>query len=161
MTASNQPKPSPARPKIRIQPPLLALIHLVFAYMLTWFIPLPLVVPPILQLFGFLLVIIGFLLGMGALIAFRRAGTTLNPHGQAARLVTSGIYGFTRNPIYLGFLFIVVGISLDSGSYWGILLAPILIILFNQLVIGPEEEYLASKFDEQFNSYKQKVRRWI
>jgi protein-S-isoprenylcysteine O-methyltransferase Ste14 len=63
--------------------------------------------------------------------------------------------------VYLGFLLIVMGISLDSGSYWGIILAPLLIILFNQLVIRPEEEYLTQKFGEQFINYKEKVRRWI
>jgi protein-S-isoprenylcysteine O-methyltransferase Ste14 len=78
-----------------------------------------------------------------------------------AHLVTSGIYRFTRNPIYLGFLLVVIGISLDSGSYWGILLAPVLVILFNRFVIQPEEEYLASKFGDQFTSYKARVRRWL
>jgi protein-S-isoprenylcysteine O-methyltransferase Ste14 len=106
-------------------------------------------------------VILGFLLGVAALMAFRRARTTLQPRGRVTHLITSGIYGFTRNPVYLGFLLIVIGISLDSGSYWGILLAPVLVILFNQFVIRPEEEYLASTFGEQFTSYKEKVRRWL
>jgi protein-S-isoprenylcysteine O-methyltransferase Ste14 len=136
-------------------------MHVVLAYVLSWLIPLPFTVPPVLQVMGFLLVILGFLLGVGALMAFRRAGTTANPRGQAVHLVTSGIYGFTRNPIYLGFLLIVIGISLDSGSFWGILLAPFLVILFDQLVIRPEEEYLTSKFGEQFKTYQEKVRRWI
>jgi protein-S-isoprenylcysteine O-methyltransferase Ste14 len=161
VAVSNKPKQNLAHPNIRISPPLLALLHVVLAFLLTRLIPLPLSVPPILQTVGFLLVILGFLLGVAALIAFRRAGTTLQPRGRVAQLVTSGIYSFTRNPVYLGFLLILIGISLDSGSYWGILLAPVLVILFNQFVIRPEEEYLASKFGEQFTSYKAKVRRWL
>jgi protein-S-isoprenylcysteine O-methyltransferase Ste14 len=158
---SKKPKQTLAHPHVKIQPPLLALIHVALAFLLTWLIPLPLVVPPVFQIAGFFLVILGLMLGVGALIAFRRAGMTLNPGGRVTHLVTSGIYSFTRNPVYLGFLLIVIGISLDSGSYWGILLAPFLIILFNQLVIRPEEEHLASRFGEQFTSYKEKVRRWL
>jgi protein-S-isoprenylcysteine O-methyltransferase Ste14 len=136
-------------------------MHILLAYALGWLAPLPLAVPPVLQVFGFLLVIAGFLLGVAALIVFRRAGTTVHSRVRAVHLVTSGIYSFTRNPIYLGFLLIVIGIPLNSGSYWGIILAPLLIILFNRLVIGPEEKYLTDKFGEPFNSYKAKVRRWI
>lgn len=161
MAVSNKPKQNLAHPNTKIPPPLLALIHIIFAYVLSWLIPLPLTVPPVFQMVGFMLVIVGFLLGVAALIAFRRAGTTLQPRGRVAHLVTSGIYGFTRNPVYLGFLLIVIGISLDSGSFWGILLAPVLIILFNQLVIRPEEDYLAFRFGEQFSQYKEKVRRWL
>jgi protein-S-isoprenylcysteine O-methyltransferase Ste14 len=161
VAVSNKPKQNLARRHVKIQPPLLALGHVVLAFLLAWLIPLPLSVPPVLQTVGFLLVILGFLLGVAALIAFRRAGTTLQPRGRLARLVTSGIYGFSRNPVYLGFLLIVIGLSLDAGSYWGILLAPVLVILFNQFVIRPEEEFLASKFGEDFTSYKERVRRWL
>jgi protein-S-isoprenylcysteine O-methyltransferase Ste14 len=161
VAVSNKQKPTQARADIKIPPPVLVLIHVILAFVLSWLIPLPLAVPPVLQAVGFLLAILGFLLGLAALITFRRAGTTVNPHGRAAHLVTSGIYSFTRNPIYLGFLLIVVGISLDAGTYWGIMLAPVLVILFNQLVIQPEEEYLTQRFGEQFTNYKGKVRRWL
>ena len=161
MAVSNKSKQNLTHPNIKIPPPLLALIYIALVYILTWLIPLPFVVPPVLQAVGFLLAILGFALGLAALITFRRVGTTVNSRDRVAHLVTSGIYGFTRNPIYLGFLLIVIGISLDSGTYWGILLAPVLVILFNRLVIQAEEEYLMHKFGEQFISYKKRVRRWI
>ena len=161
MTVSNRPKQNPAHPNVKIQPPRLVLIHVALVFLLTWLLPLPLVVPPVLQVVGFLLDLLGFLLGVGAQIAFRRARATRNSNGSTSQLVTVGIYRFTRNPVYLGFLLILVGISLNSGSYWGMLLAPILVILFNQLVIWPEEEYLAYKFGEQYRRYRAKVRRWI
>jgi len=148
-------------PNVRIQPPVLTLIHVALAFLLTWSIPLPLMVPPILQTAGFLLVLIGFLLGVGALMAFRSARTTLNPHGSVSRLVTSSVYRFTRNPVNLAFVLMLVGILLNAGSYWGIILAPVLVILFNRLVIKREEEYLAYKFGDEYRSYKSKVRRWI
>ena len=145
----------------RIQPPALTLIHVALAFLLTWLIPLPLMVPPILQTAGFLLVLIGFLLGVGALMAFRSARRTLDPHGPVSRLVTSSVYRFTRNPISLGFVLMLAGILLNVGSYWGILLAPMLVILLNRLVIEREEGYLADKFGDEYSRYKSKVRRWI
>jgi protein-S-isoprenylcysteine O-methyltransferase Ste14 len=146
---------------VKIQPPVLTLIHVALAYLLTWLIPLPLLVPPILQTGGFLLVLIGFLLGVGALMAFRSARRTRDPQGRVSRLVTFSVYRFTRNPVNLGFVLMLIGILLNAGSYWGIMLAPMLVILLNRLVIEREEEYLAHKFGDEYRGYKSRVRRWI
>lgn len=158
---SSKSKQNKAYPNIKIQPPLLALIHVVLAFVLAWLMPIPLAVPPLLQASGFLLVVFGFLLGTAALIIFRRTRKGPSSHGPVSGLVTSGIYRFSRNPVYLGFLLILIGISLNAGSYWGILLAPIMLILFNRLVIEPEEEYLAQKFGEEYRNFQAKVRRWL
>ncbi len=147
--------------QIKIQPPLLVLIHVALAFLLQWFVPLPLPVPSVVQTAGFLLALLGFMFGLGALIAFRRARTTLDPHGPADRLVTFGIYRFTRNPIYLGFVFMLVGIPLNAGTYWGILLTPILVLLFDRLVIEREEGFLVHTFGEEYKDYRAKVRRWL
>ena len=137
------------------------MIHVAVAFLLARFISLPLIVPPILQVIGFPLVILGFLIGMGAMMAFQRARAIARPHDSPARLVTSGVYRFSRNPVYLGFLLILVGLPLDIGSYWGFLLAPVMLFLFNRLVIEPEEALLTRKYGEEFRSYQSKVRRWI
>lgn len=146
---------------IKIQPPLLALIHIAFSIVLTWLIPLPVAVPPILRASGLLLIILGFLLGMGALIAFRSSRKIPHSHDSVVRLVKSGIYRFSRNPVYLGFLLMQIGLPLNAGSYWGIIFAPIMIILFNRLVIEEEEKHLSHKFGNEYKSYSSKVRRWI
>jgi protein-S-isoprenylcysteine O-methyltransferase Ste14 len=146
---------------VKIQPPLLALLTIALAFLLAWLIPLPWVVPPLLRVSGLPLVILGFMLGVGALIAFRRVRKLHRLHASATRLVTLGIYRFTRNPVYLGFVLMLVGLLLNAGSYWGILLAPILVFLFNRLVIEPEEVFLTQKFGDEYRSYQSKVRRWI
>jgi protein-S-isoprenylcysteine O-methyltransferase Ste14 len=146
---------------IKVQPVFLALIHIVAALVLRWLIPLPFLVPSVLASLGFLLVILGFFFGVAALMAFRIGRTTASPRGVPARLVTSGIYRFTRNPIYFGFLLMLVGIPLNAGSFWGILLAPLMVIFFNRLVIKKEEETLANRFGEAYQIYLAKVRRWI
>ena len=151
------------RPNINpmVHPPIVVLMFIVIAYFLGRFVPLPFVAPPFLRSIGLLLSFLGFLLGVGALMAFRRARTTVDPHGSVRQMVTSGIYRFTRNPIYLGFLLIVIGLPLNSGLYWGIIVAPFYILLMNRLVIQHEEAYLERKFKGDYVNYKSRVRRWL
>lgn len=144
-----------------IHPPVVALTFIVIAYFLTRFIPMPFVAPMLLQNIGLAMTFVGFLLGVGALLEFRKARTTLDPHGSVNHLVASGIYRFTRNPIYLGFLLMVIGLPLNSGSYWGIVMAPFYIMAMTRLVIQHEEKYLEKKFKNQYTDYRSRVRRWL
>lgn len=146
---------------VRIPPPILALLHIIAAFLLARLIPLPFIAPLILKYIGFALVVIGFLLGLAAVLTFRRAHTTVDPYHPVSSIVTSGIYGFSRNPIYLGFLLMVIGIPLIGGIYWGMILAPIFILLCNRLVIEHEEAYLGKKFGTTYTDYKSRVRRWL
>jgi protein-S-isoprenylcysteine O-methyltransferase Ste14 len=144
-----------------VHPPIIALLFIVIAYFLGRFAPLPFVAPPVLRNIGLLLTFVGFLLGIGAFVEFRKARTTLDPHGSVKQLVTSGIYRFTRNPIYLGFLLMVIGLPLNSGLYWGVVMAPFYVLTMNRFVIEREETYLGKKFKDIFTSYKSRVRRWL
>lgn len=146
---------------VKIHPPILTLIYLVIAFLLTWVLPLPFVVPALLKVIGFFLVVIGVLFGSAAFYAFSQVRTTLNPHGSVSTIVTNGIYRFTRNPIYLAFLLMLIGFPLNSGSYWGVVLAPFMMWSMNKLVIEKEEAYLEKKFGEIYSSYKSRVRRWL
>ena len=151
------------RPNISpmVHPPIVALMFIVIAYFLGRFVPLPFAAPVILRYIGLAMTFVGFLLGFGAFIEFRKAHTTLDPHGSVKQLVTSGIYRFTRNPIYLGFLLMVIGLPLNSGLYWGIVLAPFYILMMNRLIIQHEESYLERKFGKAYTSYTSRVRRWL
>ena len=151
------------RPNISpmVHPPVVALMFIVIAYFLGRFVPLPFSAPPILRYIGLAMTFVGFLLGIGAFIEFRKAHTTLDPHGSTKQLVTSGIYRFTRNPIYLGFLLMVIGLPLNSGLYWGIVLAPFYVFLMNRLIIRHEETYLEKKFGKAYTGYMSGVRRWL
>lgn len=144
-----------------VHPPIVALIFIVIAYVLGRLFPFPVPAPVMIRYVGLFLTFLGFLLGIGAFLEFRRARTTVDPHGSAKQVVTSGIYRFTRNPIYLGFLLMVIGLPLNSGSYWGIVMVPFYILLMNHLVIEHEEAYLEKKFGRTYTSYKDQVRRWL
>jgi len=146
---------------VKIHPPVLTVIFIAIAYAAKWIVPIPFVVPDILRNIGFALVVIGFLLGVGAFLEFRKAGTTILPHGSVSSIVTSGVYRFTRNPIYLGFTLMLIGFPLNSGTYWGLILAPVFILTMNSLVIEREEAYLEKKFGDVYTGYKSRVRRWL
>jgi len=146
---------------IRIPAPILTMIHVTLTILLGWLAPLPIPAPIAVRLTGFGLALLGFLLGIFALIEFKRARTSSDPKKPAANFVTSGIYRYSRNPIYLGFVLIQIGLPLNMGNYWGIVLAWPLVTLINNMVIKHEEAHLEKKFKEQYTAYRSRVRRWL
>lgn len=107
------------------------------------------------------------LLGVGCsvlgVISFRRARTTVNPMkpGAATALVVSGIYRFTRNPMYLGFLFVLLGELAWLGSLVALLVAPGFVIYLDRFQITPEERALRERFGAEFTAYTTRVPRWL
>lgn len=146
---------------VKIHPPILTLIFLMIAYLAKRFVPLPFDTPTWLQPLGIFFILSGCFLALAAIREFIKAKTTINPHGSVSNIISSGIFGLTRNPIYLGFVSILIGVPLYFNTYWGIILAPVLIMCFNYFVIQHEEAYLEKKFGEQYASYKSRVRRWL
>jgi protein-S-isoprenylcysteine O-methyltransferase Ste14 len=146
---------------VRIPPPVLMLIHLVAAFALNGLLRIPESIPQVVRWAGYLLVATALTLAFSAVNQFRAANTTLDPHGSVGAIITSGPYRFSRNPIYLGFLLLVIGLPLIFGNVWGLLISPVQIIPFYFLIIRHEEEYLARKFGDAYLSYKSGVRRWL
>lgn len=143
-----------------IHPPVVAMFYIIVAIMLGVFIPL-VDLSTMIRNIGFGFVVVGFLFGLAAFIEFRKAKTTILPHGSVSNIISSGIFRFTRNPIYLGFLFMVIGFPLNYGSIWGIIAAPFFVTTMNRLVIEKEEAYLEKKFKEEYTNFKSRVRRWL
>lgn len=106
---------------------------------------------------------IGVIVALLGVASFRRAGTTVNPLQPAAasHLVVSGIYRWTRNPMYLGMLLVLLGWGLFLANVLAFLSALAFIPLMNRLQIGPEERILTATFGPVFISYQSAVRRWI
>jgi protein-S-isoprenylcysteine O-methyltransferase Ste14 len=131
------------------------------AFILRWLLPLHFAFPKVLEWLGYALVIVGLGLAFNAVRRFMRAHTTVDPHGSVNAIVTSGPYRFTRNPIYLGFLCLLIGFPFIFRTYWGLILSPLFIVLINTLVIQHEEAYLEKKFKDVYINYKSRVRRWL
>ena len=106
---------------------------------------------------------VGVLVALLGVASFRRAGTTVNPlqPAAAARLVVSGIYRRTRNPMYLGMLLVLLGWGVFLANVLALLAAITFIPLMNRLQIAPEERSLAANFGPAFTAYQSAVRRWI
>jgi protein-S-isoprenylcysteine O-methyltransferase Ste14 len=97
----------------------------------------------------------------GAMLHFRRAGTSMVPLNPSTALVVSGPYRFTRNPMYLGMAFLYVGLAFALGVIWAVILLPLVIAAVDQLVIAREEAYLVRKFGQPYCDYMARVRRWL
>ncbi len=108
-------------------------------------------------------VLIGIVVSALGVVHFRRLGTTVNPIApqSASSLAVSGIYGRTRNPMYLGFLFVLLGWAVFLSNAFSFLFLPAFVAYMNRFQIRPEERALSQLFGEQFSDYTSKVRRWL
>ena len=108
-----------------------------------------------------------FLLGFGILImaarSFKEHNTTINPIKieTASSLVVSGIFNYSRNPMYLGMALILLGLSLKFNLMGGLIFTALFILFITNFQIKPEEKAMQKIFGEEFLSYKNKVRRWL
>jgi protein-S-isoprenylcysteine O-methyltransferase Ste14 len=95
--------------------------------------------------------------------AFRRHKTTVDPRTpeQATTLVSGGIYRFSRNPMYLGFLLLLAGWAFYVANWAAALLLPFFVVYMNRFQIRPEERALEARFGAAFRDYAGGVRRWL
>lgn len=110
---------------------------------------------------GGLLVGGGVVLALLAVYEMRRQRTTIIPHLDADRLVSSGIFSRSRNPIYLGDVLILTGFILRWDSVLALPLIPVFVWILERRFIIPEENRLRRKFRADFARYCQKTRRWV
>jgi protein-S-isoprenylcysteine O-methyltransferase Ste14 len=147
--------------RVRVLPPLLFLTVLAGALVLDGLWPLSLPAEPLWTVAGVLLVAAGLGLMAWAGVVMTRAHTTVSPWAAVTALVTAGPFRLTRNPIYLGDLLVYAGIALWVGTWWPLLVLPLVLVAVQWLVIAPEERYLTSRFGDEYTAYRQRVRRWL
>jgi protein-S-isoprenylcysteine O-methyltransferase Ste14 len=103
------------------------------------------------------------MLMLAGVIEFRRAKTTVNPLTPEASsmVVRSGIYRYSRNPMYLGMLLGLGGLATLLANPFNLMLLPLFVLFLNQFQIIPEENALIDKFGQDFRDYQAQVRRWL
>lgn len=109
------------------------------------------------------LAVSGLVLNVHPKVAFRRVGTTVNPMAPASttQLVSTGFYRFTRNPMYLGHGFILLGWALHLRSVPALLAVPAYMLYITRFQIRPEERALAARFQDEYAAFCRRTPRWL
>ncbi|MGY1459865.1 methyltransferase family protein [Luteimonas sp. A534] len=109
------------------------------------------------------LVCAGLALNVIPKLAFRCAGTTVNPlhSAKSSQLVTSGAYRFSRNPMYLGHSLILLGWGLYLGNAVAVAIVPLLVLYLSRFQIRPEERQLLARFPDAYAAFCRQVPRWL
>jgi|SRR5690625_5299666 len=155
------------RLELLLPPPLIALVFALLMWFTAWLFPF-LNVQWLNQTYlgfwiGALCFVIGAIFGLFAIFSFRKQNTTVNPKQPTATktLVCHGVYAFSRNPMYLGAVFILLGWAIFLGNLITLLWVWLFKIYITRFQIMPEERILSEKFPTEFQQYQEKVRRWF
>jgi len=113
--------------------------------------------------FSLILIMAGGVFAVAGIFAFRKSKTTLNPlkPEAASIIVTCGVYRFSRNPMYVGLLFVLTAWAVWLYNLLAFLFLPAFVLYMNRFQIMPEERVLLAKFGSEFNAYMVSVRRWL
>ncbi|MBW3696820.1 isoprenylcysteine carboxylmethyltransferase family protein [Vibrio sp. T187] len=150
---------------LELKVPPVALFVLMFVlsyYMSKQFVNVLVEFPFPLQVFSGL-VLISTYIGLAGVYEFKKRKTTVNPikPEQASLVVDSGIFAYTRNPMYLGLFLVLFGFGYYLQNFFSISLSCMFVLYMNQFQIKPEERALEALFGASYVDYKQRVRRWV
>jgi protein-S-isoprenylcysteine O-methyltransferase Ste14 len=142
-------------------PPLIYLAGLVVGLILGAAVPAPFVPRGVASVIGVVLIATALWLALWGTRTMRRAGTSVRPDVPTTALVTTGPFGFSRNPLYVSLALLYAGLAIAARSLWALLLLIVVLVVTHRGVIGREERYLERKFGDDYLQYKARVRRWL
>jgi protein-S-isoprenylcysteine O-methyltransferase Ste14 len=148
---------------VRFPPPFVPVIALVAGVVLEkWIFPISWPLSNVLRFgLGGLLIVVGLALMAAAFGLFRSTGQDPKPWESTPEIISTGIYGFTRNPMYVSMGVLQAGIGLTIENIWVVLLVPATWTTIYLIAIRHEEAYLERKFGSVYQDYKDTVRRWL
>jgi protein-S-isoprenylcysteine O-methyltransferase Ste14 len=149
---------------VMVRPPLLYLGCLLLGLVLDRVLPLPLILHEaalVRWIAGGGLIVLGLAIMAAGIRNFSRAATPVPSNQPVRALVTTGIHGWSRNPIYVGMSILYAGIGVVALSPWVFILALPLLLILRYGVVAREEAYLERRFGDAFRDYKTRVRRWL
>ncbi len=145
----------------KIIPPVYLLLSLLLMGLLHYFLPILQIVPDFFYYAGVFFLLAGLAMMIGCARMFRKAETPVFPFEPSTALLTHGIYRYTRNPIYLGMVSMLLGFSMMLGSLAPFLVLPLFFFIIQEGFIRYEEPFLEEIFGDQYRQYKSQVRRWL
>jgi len=148
---------------LKIPPPVVGLTIGFTIFLLNQVLPSLRIELPVFKVFAYLFLCVGVVIEAWSIWLFFRARTTVNPMRpeKSKVLVATGMYKFTRNPMYLGMLLLLVGWTFWIGNLIGLPMLFVFVWYLTRFQIKPEEHALTELFGEQYNEYMRQVRRWL
>ncbi|MFN2232546.1 MAG: methyltransferase family protein [Anaerolineae bacterium] len=144
-----------------VLPPTYLLVALILMALLHFLIPVAKFVPVPWNLLGILPLAAGIALNLLADRDFHQAETTVKPFENSSALVTTGVFRISRNPMYLGYMLILLGVGLLLRSLVPLVVIPVFGYLMARVFIRTEETMLQETFGPAWDAYAKRVRRWI
>ena len=154
-------KSSMSRERKKMMPPTILLLSIAAIAVLHFLFPLSRIIPFPWNLLGIIPLVMGVAINIIADGLFKKLNTTIKPFEESSVLVTTGVFRFSRHPMYLGMLLILLGIAVLTGSLTPYAVAIVFVIIMELVFIRAEEKMLEKTFDEAWKKYKQTARRWI
>lgn len=148
-------------PAVRLPPPIIYVVAIGLGAILQKLLPLPIGGGLLRVLTAWLLVALWAVIAAISFQAFWKARTSVVPIRPATALVETGPYRFTRNPMYVSLVALTLGAGLWMNTWWVIILLIPAVVVIDRLVISREEAYLRRRFGAAYDSYRQRVRRWV
>jgi protein-S-isoprenylcysteine O-methyltransferase Ste14 len=145
----------------KLMPPTYLLIAILLCIILHFLIPILYIIPSPWNFLGLVPLLLGIWINLSADRAFKQAKTTVKPFKESNSLIQEGVFRFSRNPMYLGFVGILFGISFLLRSVSPYLVVVVFVILIDVMFIQVEERMLETKFGDEWEHYRSKVRKWI
>ncbi len=108
-----------------------------------------------------MLLLLGVVLIVLARRELARHGQPTDPGHPTRKVVTTGVFAVSRNPLYLGGFCVLAGVALAFDLFWALLTIPLALLACHRLLVAPEERYLACRFGEEYRTYAASVRRWL
>ncbi|MEM7344336.1 MAG: isoprenylcysteine carboxylmethyltransferase family protein [Chloroflexota bacterium] len=146
---------------VAFMPPVLLIILLIVGFVGRFIIPLDFLPRLITIIVGPIVTLASLGLFFWATRTMSEVDTAINPNDTTTTIMVKGPFKFSRNPIYLGMLLLLLGVGIWTNTLWFFGLAVLFVILLQWGVISREERYLANKFGDEYLSYKAQVRRWL
>jgi protein-S-isoprenylcysteine O-methyltransferase Ste14 len=150
-------------PGVYVPPPLIYVAFFLLSFLLQSRLPLDTAALHTVttRIIGGVLIAMYLLFFITSIGQFIHSKNTLVPIKPANSLETSGIYSFTRNPMYLSLVCLYSGLAIFFGNWWTLIFLPLVIVVVQLYVIKKEEQYLQQAFGSNYDDYKRRVRRWI
>ena len=145
----------------KVLPPIYMLTSIVLIVILSFLYPIKIIVPFSYNLLGLIPLSFGLIINLLADKAFKEMKTTVKPFQHSTTLVTHGVYRISRNPMYLGFTCMLLGVAILMGCLSPYLVPVVFAYLIDRVFIREEEQMLEQQFKDNWWSYKKQPRRWI